>query len=859
MNLFNLLRHISLKSIRLQKARLIMSFFGICLGVAALVSTDIVIRSVSHSYEDSINQAAGRTALEISIGESGFPEQFLERVQKVPGIAYAVPVIEAQARLSSQSARTLMILGVDVHQDKQIRDYRISGQLTDIRNPLMLLTEPNSILITQALAKREGIKKDQNLRLETIQGMKTFKVSGLLNPVGPAKAAGGDMAVMDLHTAQMAFGKKGRIDRIDLILRPGQTGDSIKNRLRQILPEGYRVAPPTFRAGQIVDSLKIFHLSYYSMGFFALVVSLYLIFNSAYVAVVQRRKEVGILRAHGTTRWQIIGLFLSETLVISFLASLLGLVLGIFFAKFALDLVRIEDMIGIHFAKTSIEGLLINHWDMAKDVGIGILASLLAATFPAITASRITPVSVIRLLPYSQEGFWLGNKMILGAVLFFLLSFLVAALNYLVAFNTFLFLLPVILFLFGLSLSLPSYLRRFVIIFHRILSGPLGAAGRLAGLNLQKNIFRNAVVVGAIAVGIAIFVLGVNTVHNLRNSAVTYSDAYFQADMYVTTGGISAAKITPMPGEIVKEIERIPGVLSVFPSRNIRLVLEGRNAELASTDITQRLAYMPSTWLAQDQRKDLLRLLPNQNNIMITDVLAARYRLQQGESLILPTPDGPVSFGIAAIGPIWGRWGGEVILMDNLSYQRYWQDNQADSFAIKLNSENDFSSVRQAIIERFGKERRLFVSSSDDLKEEIKNTLSRGFLVFKAIIIITLIIACLGILIALPASILERRREIGILLVTGMTRRQITGIVIIESTLIGAAGGLLGSAVGLLISWRYWESLVHPLYGGSLTFHIQYASLIWALALSLGLSLLAGLYPARQAAKTDIVEALIYE
>jgi len=519
--------------------------------------------------------------------------------------------------------------------------------------------------------------------------------------------AGGDIAVMDLQTAQMVFRKEGRIDRIDLILLPGQTSDAIRNRLRQILPEGYQVDPPAFRIRQIVDLLKIFRLNYYSMGFFALVVGLYLIFNSAYISVVQRRKEIGILRALGTTRGQIIRLFLSETLILSFPAAILGLIFGIVFAKLTLALVQIEDMSGVYFIKTTLDGLLIDHWDMAKDVGIGILASLLAATVPAVIASRITPVSAIRLLSYSQEGSWFGNKMKVGAVVFFLLSFLVGVFNYLVAFNTFFFLLPVIFFLVGMSLSLPFYLKRFVIIFRRILSGLLGAAGRQAGLNLQKNIFRNAVVVGAIAVSIAILVFGANIVNNFRNAALAYSDSYFQADMYITAGGISAAKITPMPGEMVKEIKNIPGVLSVVPSRNIRLRFKGINAELASTDITQRLAYMPSTSLTQRQREDLLLRLPDQNNMMINDVLAARYHFQRGDSLTLPTPQGLVSFGIVAIGPMLGRSGGEVILMDSRAYQRYWQDTQADSFAIKLNSTNDFLSVRQALIERFGKDRRL--------------------------------------------------------------------------------------------------------------------------------------------------------
>lgn len=859
MNLFNLLRHISLKYVRLQKIRLILSFFGICLGVATLVSMDIVVRSVCHSYETFINQVAGRTALEISAGETGFPEQFLERIQKVPGIACAAPVIETQARLGTKSARSLTILGVDPHLDNQIREYRISGQSPDIQNPLMLLTGPNTILITHSLAKREGIEKDQNLRLETLQGMKTFKVGGLLDPEGPAKVPGGDIAVMDLHTAQMAFGKKDRLDRIDLYLLPGQTSGAIRARLMQILPEGYQVAPPSSRIMQIADSLKVFLLNYYSMGFFALVVGLYLIFNSAYISVVRRRQEIGILRAAGVTRSQIVRLLLSETLILSFMASLLGLVLGIFFARFALDLAPLENMSGVHFVKTSVETLSIGRWDMVVDGGIGIIASLLAAAFPAFVASRIAPVSAIRLPSYSREGSRSGNKMLLGAVLFFLLSFLVALLNYWVAFNPFLFSLPVILFLFGLSLSLSSYLKRFVMIFHRLLAGPLGAVGRLAGLNLQKNISGNAVVVGAIAVSIAVFIFGANIISNLRNSALTYADSCYQADMYVTTGGISAAKISPMPGKMATEIKEIPGVLSVVPGRSIRLLFQGLQADLVSSDITQRLTSMPPNWLTRRQREDLIRLLPDQNNVMITDVLAARYHLERGQSLILPTPQGPVSFGIAAVGPILGRSGGDVILMDSRTYQRHWNDTLADSFAIKLHSTNDFSSVRRAIEERFGKERKIFVSSADDLKEEMNRSLSRSFVVFKIITIVTLIIACFGIVITLLASILERRREIGILRATGVTRMQITGMVIIESTLIGLAGGLLGSIVGLLISWRYWESLVHPLYGGSLTYHIQYTSLVWAFVLSIGLSILAGLYPARQAANAGIAEALTYE
>ncbi len=223
MNFINLLRHVSLKHLRFQKAQLTMAILGICLGVASIISIDIVSRSVIGSFEVSLNHLTGRTALQISSsGEAGFPEQMLERVQKVPGIAYAVPVIEAQARLAKGSNRSIMILGVDILQDKQIRDYSIKDEGVHIPDPLMFLAKADSILITQTLAQEEGLKIDQDLEVETVQGEKKLKVRGLLEPQGPAKVAGGDLAIMDLYAAQIAFGKPDRIDRIDVSLHPGE-------------------------------------------------------------------------------------------------------------------------------------------------------------------------------------------------------------------------------------------------------------------------------------------------------------------------------------------------------------------------------------------------------------------------------------------------------------------------------------------------------------------------------------------------------------------------------------------------------------------------------------------------------------
>ena len=156
-----------------------MAVSGICLGVAVMVSIDIVNRSVLRSFEDSINQITGRAALQITGADSGFPEEMLERVQGVSGVEYAVAAIETNANFSGGKERSLMILGIDVLQDHKIRDYSVTDESAEIPDPLLFLAKRDSILLTRSMAEQEGIKIDDEVKIQTVAGIKTFKVRGL--------------------------------------------------------------------------------------------------------------------------------------------------------------------------------------------------------------------------------------------------------------------------------------------------------------------------------------------------------------------------------------------------------------------------------------------------------------------------------------------------------------------------------------------------------------------------------------------------------------------------------------------------------------------------------------------------------
>ncbi len=863
MNLLNLLRHISVKRIRLQKVHTLMTVAGICLGVAAIVSIGIVNKSVMRSFEDSINRVTGRAALQVTGSASGFPEVLLETVQKVPGVEYAVPVIDTQGILVNAKESALMILGVDVLQDGNIRDYKLSDENSDIPDPLLFLARPDSILLTREMAEREGITIEQKIQVQTVRGIRTFRVRGLLNPEGPAKTMGGNIAIMDYPAAQMAFGKEGRIDRIDVSLLRGENIETMRERIKKVLPEGYGVVTPEGRTKQVELLISHFQKNINLISFIAVFVGMYLIYNAVSISVVQRRKEIGILRALGTTRGQIIALFLGETVVMAIVGSGLGLGVGVLFAKSALN--AVGQTVSELYLRTSISEIAVSGTNLAVGFVTGIVASLAAALFPALASTRITPVSAIRSVPFSEEGFLSGRRLRIAAAFFALLAVTLLVLyksfeGSPVLHSTMSMFSATICLLLGISLAMPSVLQGFLVVFRKTISPRIGAAGRLAGLNLQKNIGRNAVAAAAIFYGISVFVSSAGIIYSTKQSVLEWIDSYVRGDIIVTSGhpiATTGAQNIPMPVEMWKDLEKVPGVLSADPFRKIYIDYKGRRILLLTLDIDRRMLYSPFK-VVKGNREDMVRLLPKQDYIAVNEVIAAQEHLKPGDTMLLPTPEGPVPFKVAVVNVDYSSDSGSI-LMDMHTYRRYWKEYLADSFSIRVKSKDNVEAVRDEITKRFGNDRKLFVLPAREFKNEIKKVIDQGFAVNHAINIITLLIACLGIIVTLLASVLERTREIGILRSIGMLRSQVSRVVVIESMLLGLIGGVLGAGAGVIIGWMSLEGFLKGDYGASMQYHPSYISIFWAIVLSTLLAALAGIYPARRAAKTNIVEALAYE
>ena len=357
-----------------------------------------------------------------------------------------------------------MILGVDVLVDSQVRSYSLADEDADIPDPLLFLAKPDSILITRTMADREGIKIDQKIAVETVQGTREFRVRGILNPEGPAKVMGGNLALMDIYAAQMAFGKEGRIDRVDVSLLRGEKLETVKQRLETALPAGYTVETPIGRGRQIESMLSNFQTGLDLVSFFAIIVGMYLIYNAVSISIVRRRKEIGILRALGATRGQVMRLFLGETLVISIIASFLGVGLGILFAESIVGI--LGKVISQIYVRTAVTDISITWQYPVLGIACGIAASLAAAVLPVLAGSRISPVSAIRSVPWSEEGFFTGRRLNTASAVCIMLAATVFCLyryaHWTPLFRSTIFLFSSQLFLLlGISLFMPTFLRGF--------------------------------------------------------------------------------------------------------------------------------------------------------------------------------------------------------------------------------------------------------------------------------------------------------------------------------------------------------------------------------------------------------------
>ena len=369
--MLRLLRTISLRHVRRHRLRTFLTFFGIVLGVAVVVAIAVVNRSLTHSFQSTIDQIAGKAVLQVANAESGIAESLFPIIRDTPGVQDAAAAVDGFLPVSAAPGERLYVYGVDLLTDFAVRDYQFINSQFALDQALDFIARPDSIALTESFARRLKLPLGGAITLATSRGRQSFTVRALLKEEGTAKVFGGSFALMDLPVGQRVFGKEGKLDIVDITLAPGERIEAVQERLNHRLAGAAEAERPKKRGEQIEQLLTSFRVGLFFVSLIALFVGFFLIYNTVSVSVIQRRQEIGTLRCLGMRRAQVLRLIVVEALLLALCGSCVGSVVGWVLARAAL--VAVGETVGNLFPRwiSRAETLPSKSWASRWDAGSG--------------------------------------------------------------------------------------------------------------------------------------------------------------------------------------------------------------------------------------------------------------------------------------------------------------------------------------------------------------------------------------------------------------------------------------------------------------------------------------------------------
>lgn len=816
--------------------QMVLAIVGIALGVAVVLAVDLANTSARKSFLLSMEQVTGRTTHRIVGATQNLSEEVYVRLRLELGLHQAAPVIVGYVVRADQSGILLQILGVDFFAEEPFRSYLNKTENINGSHLTALFTEPDTALLSSDLEPLD------RLTVKIGENQKTLRPIGRLN--NPLLK---NLIITDIATAQALLHMQGRLSHIDLIIPEGTSGKRLLNKLENWLPPGLRLERTAARNQATVQLNAAFSLNLTAMSLLALVVGMFLIYNTMTFSVVQRRGLLGILRALGVNRREIFTLVLSEALLLGLVGTLLGGLLGIGLGSFLVQLVTrtVNDL----YYVLSVREFYIAPWSLAKAVFLGLIATAVAAWLPAREAAAAPPG--VTLSRAYLESRWQANLTRLNGagIAFLALSGLVFALSR----GLFMGFIGLFLMILGCALLTPGCVIGLVRI-NRAVTAWSGLLVRMASRDVARHLSRTGIAVAALMIAFSSTV-GVGVmVDSFRSGVTLWIKDLINADIYIAPPAPEESDYSPpLHPEVVTELRSIPGIAAVSTYRRIAIDVDGKPIQLLAVDLAPQAR--SGYHLIKGDPDSAWQAFTNEAAVIISEPLAYRLNLGVGDTMILPTQQGPRHFAIAGIFLDYGSEHGRIVISRD-TYRRLWHDETLGSAAAYAAPGEDLSDLRQRLEDRIGPLQKLIIRSNRDIQTVTLNIFERTFTITRVLRLLAIAVAFVGVLSALMAVQLERTREFAILRATGMTSGEIGWLISLQTVFMGFIAGLLAIPVGLALAYLLISVINRRAFGWTLPFQVDPWILLQAVLLATLAALLAGIYPIWRMARSNPSQAL---
>ena len=837
------------------RLRVALTVLGIALGVSVFFAIRTTNATLLDSLKLTVEKLAGKSTLQVTSGESGFPEEILDKVRATPGVAIAEPVIEVVAHTQFDDHGTLLILGVDTASDQKLRDYQFDRSKIDVVDPLVFVAQPDSILISRAFAERHGLKVGDKFPLFTSRGRKEFTVRGTFKPEGIGQVFGGNIAVMDIYSAQFVFDRGHNFDRIDLMNAPAESIETVQKRLRDVLPAGIEVAQPETRGQGLENTVAAMREGMLVTSFVALLVGLYIIFNSFLINVNQRWKEIGVLRAIGLERRNVTVMFLGEALVMGILGSLVGITGGYYLASAAGGLMG--SAVASVYGLVSTPERAIFSWNYAiTSIGLGVAASLIGAWFPAHHAAQLDPTMALHNIETRKSEAVLGWVRMAAGILLIALGLALIRWAPSSAGTKAQFLFAGLM-LAGLTVLLPKFVQWTAQALRPMMSHFGGSEGALAVDAMIQAPRRSSATVGALMIGL-MFVFSTGAfIQSYEGVMDRWMKRMLNSDLIVASSQLLRSPSYHFSEELGTKIGALPGVKV---AENVRFAVIPYANDSAALIAYQMKDFMDRVGYAVDEGDENIarEKMPLGEGVLLSRNFSARFHVGLGDTLQLKTPTGLLERPVVGIMDDYRSEKG-TIFMDRALYKQYWKDESVDFIDIMLKPGVDPLVVKQQIERMTANEEHAFVYTNAEFRGWVFSLVHQFFLMNNIQLIVAILVATLGIVNTLIISVSERRREIGIIRAIGGLRSQIRKMVLLEAMAISIVGVLTGAVAALFNTYFMVHTVGMALAGYNVPFFYPWAMILVTLPIVMVISLLAGWWPASRAACVKVIEAIGYE
>jgi len=837
----------SFRHVLARPGRAILTLLSIVIGVAAVVSVSIATSTTNAAYKMMYETVNGRAALEVTVeGGGGFDENLpgsqtpvVDKVQQVPGVAAAVPLLKRNTVMFAGDRRiTLVALGVDPAHDASIRDFRLKQG-----EPL---SDTSGAMLEEGFAKAINVHVGDRVRLLGRNSGKVA-VTGLMAFKGASTLRMGGLLFLPLSRAQEIFDADGELDLIQVVLKDKADLETVRRAIAKALPAGLglSVHRPGGNSQGMEETMQSSQQGLLLASAFSVLLAAFIILNTFLMNVGERRRQLAIMRAIGATTKQIFGMLIGESLVLGMLGTVLGVFAGIGGAELLTkSLARL--------LQTSLPTMPLGWFEVCVALAIGEGISLLGVLIPAYRATLVSPMEGMgQVAREDTEGgsYW---ATIVGGVISSISAGLLVAcvegwlsIDFAVTTSAFL--------LVGIVLLLPLILEYMSRVALWLLLPVLRVEASLAQRQILRHRARSTLTVGVLFVA-ASTGMGLSSaiLDNIQDVRQWYQRSLV-GDFYIRAAmpNMGDGRAPVIPEEVGAAIHEVKEITSIDSARMCTVRVGDQKAVAVARDFTINDLHFD---LKEGQLGGLREKLFG-GQVVVSTVLAQKLGVHVGNTIPLQTLQGTRNLKVAGLINDY-MIGGLTLYLQRSYGEKLLGVRSRDAYVIYADHRTlaQTQDRLQAICEKYG----VLLHSNAEITTMIDGMIAGIDGCLWGILVLGFVVAAFGVVNTLTMNVLEQTRELALLRIVATTRWQVRKTILTQAAIIGVLGLVPGILAGLGVSFLINRAMVSA-FGHTIAFTPHPLLLVSGFFVGLAIVVFSASFPAERAARLELVHALQYE